>query len=65
MPTTDELDSPLKRTEFSGPGVEAHERRKESNNNAPVKAEELRASFEKVKNGLLAGVKALINAPRN
>jgi hypothetical protein len=64
MGTTDELDSPLKRSKFTGPGVDAHERRKETNNSPRVETKELRRSYENIKGSLLAGVKALINAPR-
>lgn len=53
------LASAIKRVPISGSGVDALEKRKETNNNWPVKTEELRGSFEKVKNGLIAGLKAL------
>jgi hypothetical protein len=58
MPANDNLELPIKFIPISGPGVDALESRKENNNNK-VKASELRASYEKVKQGLSAGLKAL------
>lgn len=62
MPVTTDLDRPVKYVQISGPGVDALEKRKETNNNSPVTASELRTSYEKVKDGLFAGFKALIGA---
>lgn len=42
-----------------GRGVDALEDRKEYNNNAPVSAELLRKSINKVKNGVFSGFKQL------
>lgn len=43
-----------------GPGVDALESRKETNDHPQVTAEELRASFNKVKVALFAGLTALV-----
>lgn len=62
MPVTDDLQLPIERTRISGPGVDSLESRKEFNNNKQEKTEDLRASFNKVKDGLIAGFKALTKA---
>lgn len=43
-----------------GPGVDALESRKETNDHPQVTAEELRASFNKVRVALFAGLTALV-----
>jgi hypothetical protein len=59
MPVTDNLELPIKFVPVSGRGVDALESRKENNNNKKVSASGLRESYEKVKEGLNAGLKAL------
>ncbi len=61
MPVTDNLELPIKFVPVSGPGVDALESRKENNNNTKVTASGLRASYNKVKEGLNVGLKALIS----
>jgi hypothetical protein len=62
MPVTNDLELPIKFVAISGPGVDALESRKENNNNTKVTASRLRANYEKVKQGLNAGLKALTAA---
>jgi len=61
MPVITGLELPIKFVPVSGPGVDMLEARKEHNNNKKVSASELRASYEKVREGLNAGLQALIN----
>jgi len=60
MPVTNNVELPIKFVPVSGPGVDALESRKEYNNNKKVSASELRASYDKVRQGLNAGLLALI-----
>ncbi len=55
-----ENDDLIKFVNLSGPGIDALEARKETNNHHKVTAEELRDSFEKVKNDLFSGLAALL-----
>jgi len=59
MPTTADLELPIKAETYSGPGVEAHNNRKEHNNNVRATAEALRASYEKVKDSIFDGLRTL------
>jgi hypothetical protein len=52
----------IKFVPISGPGVDALETRKETNNHHKVTAKELRASFESVKDSLFSGLNALLRA---
>jgi hypothetical protein len=61
MPTT-KSERMLDYVPITGPGVEALERRKEHNDNAPVTAEKLRASVDKVKRGIFDGIKMLTSS---
>jgi hypothetical protein len=62
MPVVKELDTPIRYTPISGPGVDALEARKEYNNNSRTSAAELRTSFNKVRDGVFAGLRALTEA---
>ncbi len=62
MPVSNDLDLPIKHVPISGPGVDALEHRKEKNNNHQVTANELRTSFDRVKEVLYSGFKALNKA---
>lgn len=57
-----DLDLPIEHVPISGPGVDALERRKETNNSHNVTATELRASFIRVQDALYSGLKALNKA---
>jgi len=46
-------------TPIVGPGVDALEHRKEHNNNKPATAAKLRASIDKVKDGIFEALKML------
>ena len=50
----------IKYVPILGPGVDALETRKETNDHPRVSAEELRTSFNKVKVALFAGLAALV-----
>jgi hypothetical protein len=54
------LDLPIKFVPFSGPAVDALDQRKENNDHPRVTAEELRASFNKVKTSLFSGFGVLL-----
>ena len=58
--TAAENDDLVKFVSLSGPGVDALEARKETNNHHKVTAKELRNSFEKVKSDLFSGLAALL-----
>jgi len=62
MPVTSNLELPIKFVPVSGPGVDALESRKENNNNKKITASGLRASYEKVRKGLIAGLQDLITS---
>ncbi len=61
MTTAEKLDL-IKYVPLSGPGVDALETRKETNNHHKVTAEELRASFENVKEKLFLGLNTLLHS---
>jgi hypothetical protein len=61
MTTAEKLDL-IKFVPLSGPGVDALEMRKETNNHHKVTAKELRASFENVKTKLFSGLSALLKS---
>lgn len=44
---------------FSGPGVDACERRKEVGSKDAIKESEMRSSYERVKDSLFAGIQML------
>jgi hypothetical protein len=60
MQTTDDLQLPIRRTKMSGSGVDKHNNRKESNSNDQASSAGFRASFEKIKGGLFAVLRTLI-----
>jgi hypothetical protein len=60
MAAAAEKDDLVKFVNLSGPGVDALEARKETNNHHKVTAKELRDSFEKVKKDLFSGLAALL-----
>jgi hypothetical protein len=60
MPIIKGLDLPIKFVPFSGPAVDALDQRKENNDHPRVTAEELRASFNKVKTSLFSGFGVLL-----
>ncbi|MGJ5177983.1 hypothetical protein ACQR16_27035 [Bradyrhizobium oligotrophicum] len=57
-----EHDDLVKFVTLSGPGVDALETRKETNNHPKVTAKELRISFDKVKIDLFSGLAALVRS---
>ncbi len=61
MPIIQGLDLPIKFVPFSGPAVDALDQRKEHNDHDKVTAEELRASFNKVKTNLFSGLGLLLS----
>lgn len=63
MVVLDDLELPLTRMKFAGPGIDALERRKEENNNEEVKSTRLVENFLRVRGTLMGGLKAVTQAP--
>lgn len=62
MPVSNEIELPIGDMPLAGPCVEALERRKEANSNPRIAAAELGMSFQRVKNELFMGIRALVRA---
>ena len=63
MPITHDLELPIAYVPITGPGVETYERRKECGSPVEITEAQLRASYEKVKDQVIAGITMLLNAP--
>jgi hypothetical protein len=62
MTITDDPQLPIRRTQMSGKGADAHNKRKESNSNDQASSAGFHASFEKIKDGLFSTLRNLIRS---
>ena len=60
MPTTSDLDLPIKKTRPEGPAVDRLRARKENNNSVPVTTADLIKRFDEKRSALVNGFKKLV-----
>ena len=61
MPTTDDLELPIKPLSISGPAVDELERRKEINDHAAITAEVLKKNLDKVRESLVTELQTIVD----
>ena len=65
MPIIDGLELPIARQPISGPGVDALENRKEQGALVEMTDAQFQRNFESVREPLIRGLKAIVEAPLN